>query len=71
MTTTAVSITLPSETLARVDAVAADARVARSWLITTVLNGWLDQIDQAAMKHHIPRAEIANVAIAESLEIGQ
>lgn len=68
MSTVVVSVTLPPELRDRLDAVAADARVSRSWLITTALTGWVQSLDRAAVDSGVTPAVAANALIAESLE---
>lgn len=71
MATITLSITIPPELRDRIDAVAASARVSRSWLITTALAGWVANLDAAALANGVPPDVAVNEAIAQSLEVAQ
>lgn len=66
-----VCIGLAPDLLSRLDGVAASASVTRSWLVSRVLEGWLANLDAAALANDLPLATVANAAIAESLELAQ
>ena len=66
-----VCIGLAPDLLSRLDAVAASAAVTRSWLVSRVLEGWLANLDAAALANDLPLATVASAAIAESLELAQ
>ena len=70
MATCTLSITIPPELRDRLDAVAADARVSRSWLITTALAGWVQSLD-AAVDSGVTLTVAANTLIAQSLELAR
>jgi metal-responsive CopG/Arc/MetJ family transcriptional regulator len=67
MSTVAVSITIPLDLRDRLDAVAGHARVSRSWLLTTIATGWLDNLDAASVGGE-PRAAVINSEIARCLD---
>lgn len=71
MATVTLSITIPPDLRDRIDAIAADARVSRSWLITTALAGWVQSLDRAAEENGVTPAMAANALIAESLELAR
>jgi hypothetical protein len=67
MATVSVTITIPEDLRDRVDATARSARVTRSWLVTTIMSGWLDELDAKAACGEV-RMEATNRAIAAALD---
>jgi metal-responsive CopG/Arc/MetJ family transcriptional regulator len=67
MSTVAISITIPLDLRGRLDAVAAHARVSRSWLLTTLATGWLDNLDAHSAGGE-QRAAVINSEIARCLD---